>query len=103
MTELEYLSIEKDGDISIVTIDREEKLNSLNSQVLQELGAVFTELSREDNLRGVILTGKGRKSFVAGADLEELADLNKQSGRDQSKDREYLPKSRTFQNLYSQQ
>ena len=86
MTELEYLSVEKDGDISIVTIDREEKLNSLNSQVLQELGAVFTELSRENNLRGVILTGKGRKSFVAGADLEDLADLNKQSGRDQSRE-----------------
>ncbi|MEO2157895.1 MAG: enoyl-CoA hydratase-related protein, partial [bacterium] len=84
MTELEYLSVEKENEIAIVAIDRQGKLNALNYKMLQELEGVFTDLSQDENLRGVILIGRGNKSFVAGADIEELADLNRQSGRSQS-------------------
>jgi len=81
---LEYLSVEKENEIAIVAIDRQGKLNALNYKMLQELEGVFTDLSQDENLRGVILIGRGNKSFVAGADIEELADLNRQSGRSQS-------------------
>ena len=81
---MEYLSVEKENEIAIVAIDRQGKLNALNYKMLQELEGVFTDLSQDENLRGVILIGRGNKSFVAGADIEELADLNRQSGRSQS-------------------
>jgi|TARA_B110000116_G_scaffold55861_1_gene47370 enoyl-CoA hydratase len=84
MTELEHVSVEKDDGTAIVAIDRQDRLNALNYKVLQELEAVFTGLAQDENLRGVILIGRGSKAFVAGADIEELADLNRQSWRSQS-------------------
>ena len=46
---------------------------------------MFIGLSEDDDVRGIILTGEGKKAFVAGADIGELADLNRQTGRVQSK------------------
>ena len=81
MTDFEYLSITKHEEIAIVTIDRQKKLNALNTLLLKELEQGFTRLSEDDELQGVILTGLGDKAFVAGADIEELADLDMQTGR----------------------
>ena len=81
MTDFEYLSITKHEEIAIVTIDRQKKLNALNTLLLKELEQGFTRLSEADELQGVILTGLGDKAFVAGADIEELADLDMQTGR----------------------
>ena len=81
MTDFEYLSITKHEEIAIVTIDRQNKLNALNTLLLKELEQGFTRLSEDDELQGVILTGLGDKAFVAGADIEELADLDMQTGR----------------------
>ena len=80
MTDFEYLSITKHEEIAIVTIDRQKKLNALNTLLLKELEQGFTRLSEDDELQGVILTGLGDKAFVAGADIEELADLDIQTG-----------------------
>ena len=86
MSDLEYVRVEWDGELAIVTIDRPEKLNALNAEVVQEIGHVFDSLADDDNVRGVILTGAGGKAFVAGADIGELATMDSVSGVQVSRD-----------------
>ncbi len=62
----------RDG-IAFVTINRPEKLNALNDQVVAELGQAADRITSDDSIRGVILTGAGPKAFVAGADIADLA------------------------------
>ena len=59
---------EKKDNIALVTIDRPEALNALNSTVIAELKQVVTALENDSTIRAMILTGEGR-SFVAGADI----------------------------------
>lgn len=80
MSDLKHVRVEWDGDLAIVTIDRQEKLNALNADVVAELGQVFAELEADDAVRGVILTGAGEKAFVAGADIGELAKMDSLKG-----------------------
>lgn len=70
----------KDAGIGIVTINRPEALNALNSTVISELEQLVTELENDRELRAVILTGEGR-SFVAGADIGEQKPLDLDGGR----------------------
>lgn len=74
------LEIEDNG-IGILTINRPEKLNALNTEVLNELEMAFTEINSRSEIKGVLLTGAGEKAFVAGADIKELVDLNEPRGR----------------------
>jgi len=62
----------KDG-IAFVTINRPDKLNALNDQVMLELGSAVDRLTTEAEIKGAILTGAGPKSFVAGADIGDLS------------------------------
>ncbi len=80
MTDLTHIRVEWDGDLAIVTIDRQEKLNALNAEVISELGEVLAGLRDDDAVRGVLLTGAGEKAFVAGADIGELAKMDSVSG-----------------------
>ena len=57
-------------------IDRQDKLNALNADVISEIGQVFEALRDDDKVRGVLLTGAGEKAFVAGADIGELAKMD---------------------------
>jgi enoyl-CoA hydratase len=59
--------------IATVTINRPDKLNALNDQVITELGEVATRVDSDPAVRAIILTGTGPKAFVAGADIAELA------------------------------
>lgn len=86
MADLTHLRVEWDADLAIVTIDRQDKLNALNSEVVGEIGEVFTSLRDDDAVRGVILTGAGQKAFVAGADISELAKMDSVSGVRVSRD-----------------
>jgi enoyl-CoA hydratase len=86
MTDLSYLRVDWDGDVAVVTIDRPDKLNALNAEVVAELGQVFRDLREDDAVRGVILTGGGEKAFVAGADIGELAKMDSVSGVTVSRD-----------------
>jgi enoyl-CoA hydratase len=63
----------KDGGIAVITINRPEKLNALNSVVMAELEAAMIALEADVTVRGLIVTGSGEKAFVAGADISELA------------------------------
>lgn len=69
------LTVEDNG-IAIITINRPDKLNALNSDVLNELEDVVSEINERDDVKGVLITGAGDKAFVAGADIAELQDLN---------------------------
>lgn len=80
MTDLNHINVEWDADLAIVTIDRQDKLNALNADVVRELGEVFGSLRDDDEVRGVVLAGAGSKAFVAGADIGELAQMDSISG-----------------------
>lgn len=86
MTDLTHIRVEWDGDLAVVTIDRQEKLNALNAEVISELGEVFDGLRDDDKVRGVLLTGAGQKAFVAGADIGELAKMDSITGVRVSRD-----------------
>ncbi len=86
MADLAYIRVEWDADLAIVTIDRQDKLNALNADVVRELGDVFSSLHDDDNVRAVVLTGAGQKAFVAGADIGELATMDSVTGMRVSRD-----------------
>ena len=65
------LSVEKSNRIATVSLNRPEKLNSLNRAIVDELTRVVDDLDKDDEIRSVIITGKG-KNFSAGGDLEDL-------------------------------
>ena len=60
------LILEVDGPIAVLTINRPKALNALNSETLTELNECLTEVEANDNIKVLILTGAGEKSFVAG-------------------------------------
>lgn len=66
---------EEIGSIAIVTFNREEKLNAMNTGVVQQLIEIFKKIDEADHIRAAILTGKGR-AFVAGADIQEYSEQN---------------------------
>ena len=80
--ELRNVILEKEGNLAIVTINRPKALNALNSETLADLDVVITDLENDNNIYCVILTGSGEKSFVAGADISEMKDLNENQGKD---------------------
>lgn len=77
----ETLLVERDGAVAVVTINRPKVLNALNSQTIDELERVMRELQSDDAVRAIVLTGAGEKSFVAGADINELAVLSPAEGQ----------------------
>jgi enoyl-CoA hydratase len=85
MSDLQNITVTWDGDLAIVTVDRQEKLNALNAEVFSELDIAFDSLRYDDQVRGVIVTGAGEKAFVAGADIGELAKMDALSGVDTSR------------------
>ena len=76
---MEFIKYEEKGMIGIITISREKALNALNSQVLDEISKTFDSVDI-NNIRCLILTGAGEKSFVAGADISEMSTATKSEG-----------------------
>ncbi len=68
---MSFVKCEQQGAVAILTIDRPEALNALNTQVLCDLDAAIDQVEQADDVRVVVLTGAGR-SFVAGADIAEM-------------------------------
>src|SRR5215469_3916244 len=73
MTDFQNIKFEKKNQIAYVTIDRPKVLNALNMATMQELKHAFASIKDDAEVRVVILTGAGEKSFVAGADIGELS------------------------------
>ena len=76
---MEFVLYEVKDAVGIITINRPQALNALNSQVLDELDEVFSNVDL-DTVRCLVLTGAGEKSFVAGADIGEMSTLTKAEG-----------------------
>ena len=79
------LLIERDDAVAIVTFNRPKVLNALNSQTLTELAARMACLKNDAGVRAIVLTGAGEKSFVAGADINELAVLSPVDGKEHAR------------------
>ena len=73
--EYKHLILEREGPLAVLTVSRPDALNALNSKVLEELTDAVDGISKDKELRVVILTGAGPKSFIAGADIGEMAGL----------------------------
>ena len=74
-----FVDYEVKGSYAVITINREQALNALNSEVLDDLDKVISGIDT-DTVRAVVLTGAGEKSFVAGADIGEMSTLTKSEG-----------------------
>lgn len=76
---MEFVIYEQKERVGIITINREKALNALNSAVLNELEQILDSIDTNE-VRCLIITGAGEKSFVAGADIKEMLDLDKSGG-----------------------
>lgn len=82
---LENLLVERDGAVATITINRPKVLNALNATTLDELRRTILALKHDDDVRVVVITGAGEKSFIAGADINELARQTPVSGREHAR------------------
>ena len=76
----ENILVDISEKIALVTINRPNQLNALNRATIAELSRALDELEVHPDVRVVILTGSGEKSFVAGADIKEFADFSTSEG-----------------------
>ena len=86
VTKAEFINYEEDLEkrIAIITITRPKALNALNSEVLTELDNTLDKVDTS-KIGALIITGDGEKSFVAGADIAEMSNLNKNQAKEFSK------------------
>jgi len=67
-----------ENNVLTITINRPEKLNALNTEVFDDLNNILGEIENNNKIRSAIITGAGPKAFVAGADISEFSDYNKE-------------------------
>ena len=72
MSEFNTVLVEARGAVTLVTLNRPQALNALNSEVLKELIQVFAAYDADESQRCLVLTGSGEKAFAAGADIKEM-------------------------------
>jgi enoyl-CoA hydratase len=87
---LENLLFERDGAVATITINRPKVLNALNGQTLDELRRAILSVREDDSVRVVIITGSGEKSFIAGADINELAVQTPTGGREHARSGQHI-------------
>lgn len=70
----ETITVEQRGAVTLITLNRPQALNALNSQVLEDLIAAFAAFEADPGQRCAVLTGSGDKAFAAGADIKEMSE-----------------------------
>ncbi|MCB2046472.1 MAG: enoyl-CoA hydratase/isomerase family protein, partial [Novosphingobium sp.] len=70
----ETILVEQRGAVTLITLNRPQALNALNSKVLEELIDAFAAYQADDGQRCAVLTGSGDKAFAAGADIKEMSE-----------------------------
>ena len=73
-----------ENGVARLTVNRPDKLNALNENVLTELETAFSQLHNDEDVEAILVTGAGEKAFVAGADIKELRDLDEKTGAELS-------------------
>lgn len=76
--EYNFLKVKSENAVCTLTISAPKSLNALNSNILKEIDSFLNQLDK--NIRVLIITGDGEKSFVAGADISEMCHLNAEEG-----------------------
>lgn len=81
---MEYttLHVKRHDSFVVVRLNRPDALNALSIELLGELHRVLAEIERDESIRGAIVTGSGEKAFAAGADIEELHELDGYTGQE---------------------
>lgn len=79
--EIKYVSLKRENDFAIITMNRPEALNALNSKVLSDLQDVIEQINDDPSVKSVILTGAGN-AFVAGADIKEMVSKTPEEARE---------------------
>jgi enoyl-CoA hydratase len=79
------LLFERDDAVAIITFNRPKVLNALNTQTLSELSSAIAACHDDASVRAIVLTGAGEKSFVAGADINELAVQTPVQGKEHAR------------------
>jgi enoyl-CoA hydratase len=74
MATYESILVEQRGAVTLVTLNRPQALNALNTAVLADLIAAFAAFEADESQRCAVITGSGEKAFAAGADIKEMAD-----------------------------
>ena len=69
---MDYVTVQHDDGVAVLTIDRQEKLNALDRQVVEEIGQALLELEAEGP-HAIIVTGAGDRAFIAGADIRSMS------------------------------
>ena len=72
---MDYVKVEREDGIAVLTIDRQEKLNALDRQVVEEIGQALLELEAE-RPRAIVVTGAGERAFIAGADIRAMSVMD---------------------------
>ena len=70
----QYILVERDEQIGIVTLNRPRDLNALSTKVVAEIVDALSEFDRDESIRCMVITGAGEKAFAAGADIKEMSD-----------------------------
>src|SRR5260370_22886159 len=70
----QYILVERDEQVGIVTLNRPKELSALNFQIVAELASALGAFDRDENIHCMVITGAGDKAFAAGADIKEMAD-----------------------------
>src|SRR2546427_6395217 len=74
MSNYQYILVERNEHIGIVTLNRPKELNALNFSLVSELADALEELDRDQTIRCIVITGAGERAFAAGADIKEMSD-----------------------------
>ncbi len=70
----QYILVERDEQVGIVTLNRPKELNALSTALVAEVASALDEFDRDAAIRCMVITGAGNKAFAAGADIKEMAD-----------------------------
>ena len=80
MTDLQLVRMKREGSVAVITLDRPDKFNAVNSQMHADLAAAFSQVARDRDVRAVLVAAEG-KAFCAGQDLTEFAGMNREDFR----------------------
>ena len=82
---MKFINLKIDNYIAVIEINNESQLNALNQKVLLELDTVISKLENDNSVKILIITGAGKKAFVAGADIKEMQKMSKEEAYNYSK------------------